>query len=160
MDDVQDLANWIGRVALGLVLAALAWVLVGVRPTSGDHGQVHASGSQISGALTDHGPLDHTQRCVDAAAARQVSGCAATSYALSAPPTPSDRRVQRSTGPRAVAVTPPPAQVSVPPVQPSLPQSNQQPSTQQPRAPTKRSVPHNGPVPGGATAPPHTGPQP
>jgi hypothetical protein len=155
MDDDQDLANWIAVVALGLVLAALAWVLVTLRPTSGGHGQVHASGSHVFGTLTDDGPLNQTQRCIDAAATRQVSGCAARSFAPSAAPTPSDRRVQRSTGPRVVVVAAPPTQVPVPSVQASL-----LPSTQQPRAPTKRSMPHHGPVPGGTTTPPHAGPRP
>jgi hypothetical protein len=164
MDD-KNVARWVGALALGLVLAAVAWLLVSPSPgTSGGNDQVRVSDRQLS--LSAHyRALGLMQRCIDAAAARGVSGCVAASFGPSAPPTPSDRRLQRSTRPGAVGVTPVPIQVPAPSAPATLQPATLQPATPPPAtppspAPTRRPVPRNGPVPGGNTSPPHTGPSP
>jgi hypothetical protein len=157
MDD-QNVANWVGGVAIGLMLAAFAWLLVSPSPgTSGGNDQV--SDRQVSGTLfAHHRPLDQMRRCIDAAGG--VSGCPASSFAPSAPPTPSDRRVQQSTRPGAVGVTSLPAQVPALSAPASPPPATLQSSTPPPAAPARQPLPHHGPVPGGNTSPPHTGPHP
>lgn len=170
-------------------LGAVTWLLVSLSPgTSGS--DLRVGDRQVSRLpFAPHRLPDQMQRCSDAAAGRGVSGCVAASSAPSAPPTPSVHRVQRSTRPGAVGVAPPPSQVPSPSapatlqastvqvavLQPSTPQpSAPQPSTLQPTtpqpstpppstphsAPTRQPLPHNGPVPGGNTNPPHTGPRP
>ena len=174
MDD-QMVSPWVGAMALAVMLAALgavAWLLVSLSPsTSGGSDRVSVSERQVSRSLSPHHQLlAQRQRCIDAAAARGGPGCVAASVAPSAPPIPADRRAQGSTHPAAVVVTPPTTQVSAPTTPASLPPSTQQASTQQPStqqpstpsqpAPTRHPSPHNGPVPGGNTSPPHTGPRP
>lgn len=168
----HDASYWVGAVVLGLVLAGVAWLLASLSTgTGGGRVQVRGSDRQVSRSLSaPHRLPDQTQRCIDAAAARGVPVCTATSFAPSARATPSDRRAQRSTHQVAVVVTPPPtpgpapsAPASIQPatLQPSTPPSSTPPSsTPPPATPTRRSLPHNGPVPGGNTSPPHTGPRP
>jgi hypothetical protein len=186
MDD-PNLSPWVGAVALGMMLTALAavtWLLVSLSPGPSG-GDLRVGDRQVSRPPFAHHRLpDQMQRCIDADAGRGVSGCVAASSAPPTPPTPSVHRVQRSTRPGAVGVTPPPTQVPSPSapatlqastvqvsvVQQSTPQqSTPQPSAPQPSAPqpsapppapTRQPLPHNGPVPGGNTSPPHTGPRP
>jgi len=167
MDD-KNVANWVGGVALGMVLAAVAWLLVSQSPrTSGGNDTVSMRDRQVSRTVSAYTPtLDPIQRCIDAA----VPGCLAGSSGPSGPPTPSDRGVQRSTRPAAVSVTAPPTQVpalsapaSPPPATrpPASPQpSSPQPSTPASPAPTRAPLHLKGPVPGGITSPPYTGPRP
>lgn len=158
MDD-QNVANWVGGAAIGLMLAAVAWVLVSPSSgTSGGNDPVPVSDRQASGTgFAIHRPLHQGQRCI-------AAGCMAPRYAPSAPPTSSDRRVQGSNSPGAVGVMPPPAQVSAPAAPTSQPPPTQQPSTSPPSTPppgpTQQRLPHHGPVPGGNTTPPQTGPRP
>jgi|tagenome__1003787_1003787.scaffolds.fasta_scaffold20939178_2 hypothetical protein len=163
MDD-ENVADWVVAIALGLVLVAVAWLLVSPSPgTGGGNAPAPSSNRQIS--LSAHYRLlDQMQRCMDVAAGRRGSGCLAASSAPSGSPSPSVRPLQRSARLTAVAVAPPPTQVPEPSapatVAPAtLPPSSPQPSPQPP-APALRPLPHNGPVPGGNTSPPHTGPRP
>lgn len=171
--DERNVANWVGGAAVGLVLAAITWLLVFSSPgTGGGSDQVRVSDPRVARNIAArHRPLDQMQSCIDAAAARSVSGCAAASFAPSMPPTPSDRRVQRSTdrgavGPGApsVPVVAPSAPTSPPPATPqpstSPPASTPPPQPTQHPASTQQPVSHTGPVPGGNTNPPHTGPRP
>jgi hypothetical protein len=170
MDD-QEVANRVGAVVLGLVLAALAWVLVFTSPrlTGGDD-QLRVSGWQVLGAVSahHHQPLHQLQRCIDAVAPGGVSWCVAASSGPSAPPTQSDRLAQQGSGPDVVGVTPPPTPVVAPsgPATPrpvTLQPSTPRPSTPRPPTPARRPLPHKGPVPGGtggSTSPPHAGPRP
>lgn|SRR5690349_18643913 len=168
MDD-RNLANWVGAGTLGLALAAAAWMLVS--PSTGARGpdQVRVSGGRhVSHAWDPNRPPEHQrQRCVEAAAARGVTGCAAASSLRFAPPTLPALRAQPVTRAGALGATPPPTQVlaSAPAtVQPSTPQpSSPSPSTAQPSTPptpTRQPLAHHGPVPGGSTSPPTTGPRP
>lgn len=184
--DVSYVSYWVAAVCGGLALVAVAWLLLSLSPgTSGGNALVRVSERQVSRPFAAHHRLpDQTQRCIDSAAARGVSGCAAAPSAPSAPPAPSDRRAQRSTHPAVEVsaprthVPPPPAstnpqpatlqpatlQSSTPPPSnppPSSPQSSNPPPPTSPHpSPTRPSLPHNGPVPGGDTSPPHTGPRP
>jgi hypothetical protein len=161
MDD-QDVANWVGAVALALVLAALGWLVVSPGPGAGGGDEVRVSGRQGSWVVSPHlRPLDQMQRCVAAAGALGVSGCVAGPSTPSASPTPSDRSTPRSTSRGEVGVTPSPAEVPAPSAPASLPPAQPQPSSSPPPpVPTRLRVPHSGPVPGGNTSPPHTGPRP
>jgi hypothetical protein len=161
MDD-HDLANWVGGVALGLVLAAVAWLLVSPSPgTRAGDDSVGLSDRQVSRIVSAYTPtFDPIQRCIDVA----VSGCLPGSSGPSGPPTPSQRRTQRSTRPGAVMVAPPPTQVLAPSAPASVPPATPPPATPQTSspapAPTPAPVQLKGPVPGGNTSPPHTGPRP
>jgi hypothetical protein len=180
MDD-RNLANWVGGVALGLVLAAVAWLLVFVHP-----------GRHDDSPSANRRPVDQVQLCIDAAAARAVTGCVAAS--LVEPPLPSDHRAQRPTRPGPTVTSPPthapvssapatsqaatsqqvtshstttqattsqPATTQPANTQPANTQpANTQPANTQPPAQPQRPAAHSGPVPGGTTSSPHTGPRP
>jgi hypothetical protein len=179
MDD-RNVATWVGALALGLVLAAVAWLLVAPVPRMSGAGQAGPGDRQVSRTLSVHPhSLEEMQLCIDASAIRGLPGCVAASFVPSLP-TPSAHRAQRAAGQAPAGVTPPPSQVpavsapATPPpatVQPAVfqpadppssapPSSTPPPPTSPPSAPTRRPVPHKGPVPGGNTTPPHTGPRP
>lgn len=173
MDD-SDLSPLIGVMALGVMLAAVAavaWLLVPMsHVTNARSDQAGISARQVSPDVsTPARRHDRLRRCVDAAVSRGGSGCAA---APSASPTPPAHRSQRSARPGAVAVTPtrtpePSAPLTPQPTLPATPPApatTPQPSAPQPTtpapAPPQQPSSHHGPVPGGSTSPPHTGPRP
>jgi hypothetical protein len=170
MDDQEASywSYWVGAAALVLVLAAVAWLFVSTSAGTTDANvQAPVTVQQVSGTRpAHHQPRDRAQRCVDAAAGRGVSGCVAETSAPSAPPTPSERRVHRSTLRAVVDVNAVASNVAIgsapaaSPVTPTTPPSTPPPSTPPPAAPARAPVPHHGPVPGGNTSPPHTGPRP
>jgi len=156
MDDRQ-VANWAAGVVIGLMLAVAAWLLVTPSSgASGGDGQVRVSDVQPSRTIPtqSHSRPGQMQRCVDKGPAPGVSGCVAAFPTSSSRPATSDRRLQRSTRPGAAAVTPPPTRALAPS------SATPQPSTPPPTAPARRPAPHHGPVPGGSTSAPHTGPRP
>jgi hypothetical protein len=157
---------WFATVSGGLALVAVAWLLVSLDPgTSGGNVQVGASDRRVSHPLPRHHRVPNQMpRCIDATPAR-VPGCLASPVAPSAPTTPPVRRVQRSTRPGTVGVTPPATQVPALSAPASPQPSTTQPSATPSPAPSspaqaRQPLPHNGPVPGGNTSPPHTGPRP
>lgn len=169
MDD-RDVLPWVGAVALGVMLAALAALAWLLQPLFQGPSGGQTSSYPLS---THHRLLDPMRRCIDATATRGVPGCANPSFAPTAPSTPSQRRVQRSTRAASGRGTPPQTRVSTssapasrppatsPPVAPSPTQPPAtQPTPQPPPASTPSPSPHDGPVPGGNTAQPHTGPRP
>lgn len=177
MDD-REVWPWIGAVAIGamlVALAALVWLLEPLsHGTSGDNIQVPLSDGQVSRAASTHHratharPLDRIQRCIDAPAPHGASGCA--SFAPTAPPTPADRRGQQPARPHPVADTAPITQVAATSAPATQAPSTQAPATQAPAtqapapsapaSPTQQPSPHDGPVPGGNTSAPHVGPRP
>jgi hypothetical protein len=162
MDD-RNLANWVGGVALGLVLAAVAWLLLVPGPgAGGGRDQVRASERRVSQAWDPNRPPEHQmQRCVDAAAARALTGCLVAAYVRPVQPTPSAvPRALRPSRPVAVVVTPPPTHVPASAGPVNLPPATVPPSAPPPPAPTRQTSARNGPVPGGNTGPPHAGPRP
>ena len=164
---VAHVSYVVAVVCGALALAAAGWLLVSVShgPSSG---QVRVSGSDPERSrpfVTHHRVHSPLQRCIDATASRGVPGCPASSSARSASPQLSDRHLRRparlSTREVKTRVAPAPA----PSTPQSPPSSNPQPATTQSSTPsvptsTPRRLPHNGPVPGGNTGPPHTGPRP
>jgi hypothetical protein len=90
--------------------------------------------------------------------AARVSGA----YTVPAKPAPRDHQVRRPSRTGAVGVTPSPTRAPAPVTQPSPPLRSSAPP---PAAPThqpsqQQPTPHDGPVPGGNTNPPHLGPSP
>ncbi len=81
-------------------------------------------------------------------------------YTVPVKPASRDRRAHRSTRPGAVGVTPPPTRVPASSTPVALPPAIPRPSTPEAPTGTQRPEPHNGPVPGGNTNPPHPGPSP
>jgi hypothetical protein len=166
MDD-RTVSPWVGALALGVALAALAAVVWLIAPLSHDTSGItdQVSVEQVPHALSPHHRLlNRMERCSDSASTRGMPGCAAASFPTSAPPassSPPDRRAHRSTRPVAAVVAPPSSQVSVAPAPASpAPAIVTQTATPAPVTATRQASPHGGPVPGGTTSPPHTGPRP
>jgi hypothetical protein len=79
MDD-QEVANWVGGVAIGLMVAVGAWVLVSpASGTSGGDEQVRLSNGQPSSATSEplRSQAGQTLRCAPARAATGFTGCLA-----------------------------------------------------------------------------------
>jgi len=123
--DEQDVWDCVGVAVLALLLAVVVWLLVS--PRSGGSGGGDLAGvshRQDSRSVTPSVPaqtpvsahrrlLDQVHRCIDATAARGLSGCT-LAFEPSAPPPSSEHRAHRSTRSVAVRVTSPPTQVAAP----------------------------------------------
>jgi hypothetical protein len=173
MNDL-DVVDGIGAAALGLAIVAAAWLLLSPGPgASRADEQVRVSDRTVTSSLdARHRPLDQARHCSDAVAAAGVAGCVAAPLA---PTTPSDRAVDRATpatgvSARLTQVSPPSTstlqQVTLQPTTLQLATlSSPTPSSPTPSSPARQSPgptssPHDGPVPGGSTSPPQTGPSP
>jgi hypothetical protein len=178
---VSYVSFWAAALCGGLALSAVAWLLASLSSETAGGVRLRASDLPVSSPVSVQRPgPDHTQRCIDATSVRGMSRCAAASSGRSAPVTSSRRPAQGPAHLHAVAATrprtqvatpaapasPPPASSSSPsappPARPHAPPPARPhaPPPARPHAPPRVPSSHHGPVPGGATSPPHPGPRP